>query len=66
MRLTIRGTNIRVCMDSTNGSYCGIGVEVTQNMSTGIITVTRVFEGSPAEEAGMLPGDVLYRWTARR
>lgn len=48
-------------MDSTNGSYYGIGVEMSQNMTTGIITITRVFEGSPAEEAGLLPGDVIYR-----
>lgn len=48
-------------MDSTNGSYCGIGVEITQNMTTGIIMITRVFEGSPAMEAGLLPGDILYK-----
>ena len=48
-------------MDSTNGSYYGIGVEMSQNMTTGIITITRVFEGSPAEEAGLLPGDVIYK-----
>jgi len=48
-------------MDSTNGSYCGIGVEISQNMTTGIITVSKVFEGSPAMEAGLLPGDVLYK-----
>lgn len=48
-------------MDSTNGSYCGIGVEISQNMATGIVTVTRVFEGSPAMEAGLLPGDILYK-----
>ncbi len=47
--------------DSTNGSYYGIGVEMTQNMTTGIITITRVFEDSPAEEAGLLPGDLLYK-----
>lgn len=47
-------------IDSTNGSYCGIGVEISQNMTTGIITISRVFEGSPAEEAGLLPGDVIY------
>lgn len=47
--------------DSTNGSYYGIGVEMTQNMTTGIITITRVFDDSPAEEAGLLPGDVLYK-----
>ena len=47
--------------DSTSGSYYGIGVEISQNMTTGIITVSRIFEGSPAEEAGLLPGDVVYR-----
>lgn len=46
--------------DSTNGSYCGIGVEISQNMNTGIVTVARVFEGSPAMEAGLKPGDILY------
>ena len=48
-------------LDTTNGSYCGIGVEISQNISTGIVTVARVFEGSPAEKAGLLPGDVLYK-----
>ena len=27
--------------DSTNGSYCGIGVEISQNINTGIVTVAR-------------------------
>ena len=48
-------------IDSTNGSYYGIGVEISQNMTTGIITISRIFEGSPAEEAGLLPGDVMYK-----
>ena len=48
-------------IDTTNGSYCGIGVQVSQNMTTGIITVSQIFKGSPAEEAGLLPGDVLYK-----
>lgn len=48
-------------LDTTNGSYCGIGVQVSQNMTTGIITVSQIFKGSPAEEAGLLPGDVLYK-----
>ena len=48
-------------IDSTSGSYYGIGVEISQNMTTGIITISRIFEGSPAEEAGLLPGDVVYR-----
>ena len=47
--------------DSTNGSYCGIGVEISQNISTGIVTITRVFEDGPAMEAGLCPGDILYK-----
>lgn len=46
--------------DSTNGSYCGIGVEISQNINTGLVTVARVFEDSPAMEAGLKPGDILY------
>lgn len=52
-------------IDSTNGSYYGIGVEISQNMTTGVITISRIFEGSPAEEAGLLPGDVVYRIAGR-
>lgn len=48
-------------MESTEGSYCGIGVLISQNTSTGIITITKVFEGTPAMEAGILPGDILYK-----
>lgn len=46
--------------EDTQGEYCGIGVLVSQNATTGVITVSRVFAGSPAEEAGMLPEDILY------
>ena len=45
--------------ESNNGSYCGIGVQVSQNVHTGTITVIKVFKGSPAAKAGMLPGDVI-------
>lgn len=47
--------------EETEGVYCGIGVMVTQNMETGIITALRVFRGSPAEEAGMQKGDIFYK-----
>lgn len=46
-------------MEDTSGVYYGIGVQVSQNMDTNIITVTRVFKGSPAEEAGVLVEDVI-------
>lgn len=45
-------------MDSTSGSYYGIGVEMSQSYDTGIVTITRVF-GEPSIEAGLLPGDIL-------
>lgn len=48
-------------LDETNGSYCGIGALVSQNVQTGVSTIVRVFEGSPTEEAGILPGDALYK-----
>lgn len=46
-------------METTQGVYYGIGVKVSQSFETGIITVAKVFEGAPAFEAGMLPGDIL-------
>ena len=48
-------------LDSSNGSYCGIGAVFSQNMVSKIVTVSRVYEGYPACEAGILPGDVLCR-----
>ena len=47
--------------EETSGTYCGIGVQVSQNVYTGIITAVKVFKNSPAQEAGMLPGDILYK-----
>lgn len=48
-------------MESTNGNYSGIGAMLQQDYTTGIITVVKVFAGSPAEEAGMLADDILYK-----
>ena len=48
-------------MDEPKGTYCGIGAMVSQDVRTQISTIVRVFEGSPAEEAGILPGDVIYK-----
>ncbi len=47
-------------MESSNGTYSGIGAMLRQDYNTGIITVVRVFEGSPAEEAGVQEDDILY------
>ncbi|HBN55377.1 MAG TPA: S41 family peptidase [Lachnospiraceae bacterium] len=47
-------------METTNGSYSGIGAMLRQDYKNGIITVYRVFDGSPAAEAGIEEGDILY------
>ena len=52
--------NYASLLEDTSGEYCGIGAMVQQDLTTGIMTVVKVFEGSPALEAGMLPGDVIY------
>ena len=48
-------------METSNGSYSGIGAMLSQDYNTGIITVVRAFEGSPAAEAGMQTDDILYK-----
>lgn len=47
--------------DSTKGTYSGIGAMISQNRTTGLCTIVKVFEGSPALEAGMQPGDIIYK-----
>lgn len=44
---------------TSSGSYEGIGVSIQQNLETKILTVIRVFQGSGAEDAGMLPKDII-------
>ncbi len=46
-------------MESTTGTYCGIGVVVSQNVETMEITVINPYEGCPGYEAGMQPGDII-------
>ncbi len=48
-------------MDSNQGKYVGIGAYVSQDIQTGIITITKPFENGPAYKAGILPGDIIYK-----
>lgn len=48
-------------MEDTTGEYCGIGAMVTKNMTTGTVSIAKVFKGSPAEEAGLRNGDIFYQ-----
>ena len=43
------------------GKYVGIGVMILSDVKNERCVISRVFKGSPAEEAGVLRGDVLYR-----
>ncbi len=47
--------------ESTTGKYYGIGVQVSQNMTTGVITMVKPFKGAPGYEAGILPNDILVK-----
>ncbi|MCI8992138.1 MAG: S41 family peptidase [Eubacterium sp.] len=45
----------------TSGSYYGIGAAFQQDLNTNEVVVDRVYEGTPAEEAGLKAGDnILY------
>lgn len=46
-------------MVNTSGTYCGIGAGVSQNLTTMEVTITKVYRGTPSEEAGLLAGDVI-------
>ena len=48
-------------MEETNGEYCGIGAMISQDRMTNVSTIIKVYKDSPAEEGGLLPGDILYK-----
>lgn len=47
-------------MEDTTGEYCGIGALVSKSMTTGVVSISKVFKGTPAEEAGLRSGDIFY------
>lgn len=47
--------------ETTEGEYSGIGVVMSQNLETGVITMVNVYEDSPAEKAGFKNNDILYK-----
>lgn len=47
--------------ESLDGSFSGIGAVMTQDASSGAITITQVYDDSPAKKAGIKAGDILYR-----
>ena len=48
--------NFNITLD---GSYEGIGVQITKDTNTNYILITSVLKDSPASEAGLMPGDLI-------
>lgn len=47
-------------MEDIEGVYYGIGVQASQSYETMESTIVQVYENSPAEEAGLKKGDIIY------
>ena len=44
-----------------NGNFVGIGIYMTENIKENVIMVIKPIENSPAEKAGILPGDIITK-----
>lgn len=44
---------------STTGQYYGIGAGLSQDVKTMIVTITKVYEGTPSEAAGLKKDDII-------
>lgn len=47
--------------ESNAGEFSGIGVGLSQNPETMVITFVNVYDDAPAKEAGFQEGDILYK-----
>lgn len=45
----------------TEGNYFGIGIYMYQNKEDNTVVILTPIEGSPAEKAGILPGDIIKK-----
>lgn len=48
-------------MTKSSGTYCGIGASVRQDAKTGAIIIVSPFQDGPADKAGILPDDIVYK-----
>ena len=48
-------------MEQTQGVYYGIGAYVSKDVETGASTISGVIRNSPAEAAGLMEGDIIYK-----
>lgn len=56
----IPASQMQAHVDNQNNSYVGIGITVVLREDGQGIDIIGVTKGGPAEEAGILPGDILY------
>ena len=47
--------------ESTSGEFSGIGATMSQSLDSGEVTVSNVYEDSPAGKAGLKQGDIIYQ-----
>jgi len=52
---------VTALMEDVNGSYVGVGLYIANNIETNEILVVGVIEGSPANKAGILVGDIVKK-----
>ncbi len=48
-------------METTSGTYYGIGAVLTQDAETNVVTILHVYSGTPADEAGVKEGDIIVK-----
>ena len=51
----------KALQESTSGEYYGVGAVLTEDATTGVVTIVEVYEDSPAEMAGLKAEDILYK-----
>ena len=51
----------QLLVEQTQGVYYGIGAYVSKDVETGASTVSGVIRNSPAEAAGLMEGDIIYK-----
>ena len=51
----------KAMIETTEGEYDGIGAVLSKDINTGVVTLVRIYEGSPAMEAGLMDNDILYK-----
>ena len=52
---------MKTIMEETNGNFVGIGVYMTKDLEKNAILIIKPIENSPAEKAGILPGDLITK-----